>query len=116
MHAGLDKQHYKYSDGEPAINRYSTGGHFHPHRDGCSLTLNVLLAEGTFEGGGTQFWREVSGQEMEQKEEQEPTLCVLPRAGVGVVFNGKVKHAGRVVSAGLRHLLVASFTIAASAT
>ena len=33
---------------------------------------------------------------------------------VGVVFNGTVKHAGQVVTSGVRHLLVASFSIAAN--
>ena len=35
-------------------------------------------------------------------------VCCL---SVGVVFNGEVKHAGRAVTSGVRHLLVASFSI-----
>ena len=34
-----------------------------------------------------------------------PTLTVEPAAGVGVVFNGAVKHAGRPVTEGVRHVL-----------
>ena len=36
-------------------------------------------------------------------------------AGTGVVFNGNVKHAGRAVTQGLRHVLVASFSVVKSA-
>ena len=34
------------------------GGEFPVHRDEQALTLNVLLRSGTFEGGGTAFWRQ----------------------------------------------------------
>ena len=99
----------RYAPEEPAINRYTEGGYFAPHTDQQALTLNVLLApEGptTFVGGGTAFWRE----DMRCKLS---TLRVQPQAGVGVVFNGTVKHAGRPVVSGLRHLLVCSFSICA---
>ena len=99
------------------VSRYAVGGHFEPHRDKMALTVNILLADSEFEGGGTQFWREdgdggggCSGQG-EEDCKRGPTLCVEPSAGVGVVFSGTVKHAGRAVTAGLRHLLVASFSI-----
>ena len=93
---------------EPAINRYAAGGHFEPHRDTLALTLNVLLSTG-FEGGGTEFWAEDAG------EDDDPSCCCLhPVAGTGVVFNGNVKHAGRAVTQGLRHVLVASFSVVKS--
>ena len=98
----------KYSAQEPAINRYAAGGHFEPHRDTLALTLNVLLSTG-FEGGGTEFWPEDAG------EDDDPSCCCLhPIAGTGVVFNGNVKHAGRAVTEGLRHVLVASFSVVKS--
>lgn len=98
----------KYSAQEPAINRYAAGGHFEPHRDTLALTLNVLLSTG-FEGGGTEFWPEDAG------EDDDPSCCCLhPVAGTGVVFNGNVKHAGRAVTQGLRHVLVASFSVVKS--
>ena len=104
----LAEQRLKFSSQEPAINRYSTNGAFEPHRDKLSMTLNVLLSQTkAFHGGGTQFWREE-----EDDEERGPTACVLPRMGCGVVFNGTIRHAGREVHAGLRHLLVASFNVA----
>ena len=99
----------RYAPEEPAINRYTEGGYFAPHTDQQALTLNILLApEGpkTFIGGGTAFWRE----DMRNKLS---TLRVQPQAGVGVIFNGTVKHAGRPVTSGLRHLLVCSFSICA---
>eukprot|EP01104_Vermistella_antarctica_P006741 TRINITY_DN17442_c0_g1_i1.p1 TRINITY_DN17442_c0_g1~~TRINITY_DN17442_c0_g1_i1.p1 ORF type:complete len:278 (-),score=41.77 TRINITY_DN17442_c0_g1_i1:283-1116(-) len=108
----LCDQRYRFSAQEPAINRYSVGGLFEPHRDTLALTLNVLLRVGSFKGGGTQFWAEGEDEADSVARAHDPTLCIEPTvAGVGIVFNGKVKHAGRVVTEGLRHLLVASFSI-----
>jgi len=67
---------------------------------------------------------ELQGADAGEAEEEEggsvaagghgpPTLVLDPTgAGDAVVFNGTVKHSGRVVTAGVRHLLVASFSIA----
>jgi nucleoside-diphosphate-sugar epimerase len=44
--------------------------------------------------------------------EDAPTAVVHLNAGVGVVFSGEPKRAGRSVTAGLRHVLVASFSSA----
>ena len=69
----------------------------------------MLLSTG-FEGGGTEFWPEDAGGD------DDPSCCCLhPTAGTGVVFNGNVKHAGRAVAQGLRHVLVASFSVVKSA-
>ena len=98
---------------EPAINRYAEGGSFAPHRDQQALTLNVLLRSGSFDGGGTAFWREDDDQGPGgEGSTSRPTVTVQPAAaGCGVVFNGTVRHAGRAVARGLRHVLVASFSI-----
>ena len=88
----------------------SAGGFFEPHKDKHALTLNVLLDSGAFRGGGTAFWDEDSSSSADA-----PTLTVEPASGVGVVFNGAVKHAGRSVTEGVRHVLVASFSIADAA-
>jgi hypothetical protein len=102
----LARQKFVFSSQEPAINRYAAGGDFEAHRDKLALTLNVLLSE-SFDGGGTIFWNEVPAA----AAAKESKIVLLPRAGVGVVFNGTVLHAGRVVTSGLRHLLVASFSV-----
>ena len=108
--ADLSDQEYKFSHQEPCINRYVEGGLFPSHSDRYALTVNILLAVGAFEGGGTHFWTEDSSSSI---PETEPTLLVLPStAGMGLLFNGTVRHAGREVTAGIRHLLVASFCIA----
>ena len=65
-----------------------------------------MLLSDTFTGGGTQFWEEGVKEDV-----KSPTLCLLPRTGVGIVFNGTVLHAGRAVTGGVRHLLVASFSV-----
>ena len=105
--AVLSDQQYKFSAHEPAINRYGEGGAFMPHTDSFAVTLNILLTIDTFEGGGTTMWREPCSQPSAM-----PALRVEPSAvGVGVLFNGTMRHAGREVTAGLRHLLVASFSI-----
>ena len=152
---------FQFSPQEPAINRYAEGGLFPQHTDQQALTLNVLLSDnGTFDGGGTAFWREDAAEaaapvetraaaELPAKQARTspataaagapldcaapaypvplrnsaadadadaalrpPTLTVQPRAGVGVVFNGTVQHAGNAVTKGVRHVLVASFSIA----
>jgi hypothetical protein len=89
-----------------------------------ALTLNVLLRDGCFEGGGTAFWAEDktglhSALDPAHAEDQSggacaPTVTVQPMPGVGVIFNGNVRHAGKVVSSGARHVLVASFSISAA--
>eukprot|EP01047_Picozoa_sp_COSAG01_P025640 COSAG01_NODE_1627_length_9684_cov_16.787063_5_plen_134_part_00 len=108
------------------VSRYAAGGCFEQHTDKHALTVNILLrGKGAFEGGGTAFWREDIARARPKKAglyrrrpytfagtvQHAPTLVVHANAGVGVVFSGIVKHAGRAVQAGLRHLLVASFSI-----
>ena len=100
---------YRFAPQEPAINRYTAGGEFPVHCDEQALTLNVLLKSGTFEGGGTAFWRQDVPYGGEPRA--APSVIIQPGAGVGVVFNGKVQHAGREVTAGVRHVLVFSFSI-----
>uniref|UniRef100_A0A7S3V368 Prolyl 4-hydroxylase alpha subunit domain-containing protein n=1 Tax=Aplanochytrium stocchinoi TaxID=215587 RepID=A0A7S3V368_9STRA len=104
--AVLGDMWYKFSSQEPSINRYANGGDFKEHTDGYALTLNILLSvDDDFTGGGTEFWRE-------DESSAEPTLRLEPTcAGTGVIFNGQVKHAGRAVIEGVRHLLVASFNV-----
>ena len=134
----LTAQHFKFSDSEPTINRYNKGGKFPPHRDALSLTISIVLSD-DFTGGGTSFWEEFDGlpitanitksndnvkygnddggnsiipeHAVNRKESIKPSICVLPKIGVGCIFNGTVKHAGRAVTEGVRHLLVASFSI-----
>ena len=109
---------YYFSENEPAINRYVSGGAFEPHADAHACTVNILLAPAAFEGGGTHFWRESvggSGPELDGAGGLgPPTLCIHPAAaGTGMVWNGSVMHAGAATTEGTRHLLVASFTISA---
>ena len=54
---------WRFSEFEPAINRYKEGGDFPSHVDGHALTLNmnsaILLNSAgsfSFSGGGTAFW------------------------------------------------------------
>ncbi|CAE7222866.1 HEX1 [Symbiodinium natans] len=55
-----------FSPGEPAVNRYMTGGGIAPHIDREAMTLNVVLSEpGAFTGGGTAFWSQVDGEKGE---------------------------------------------------
>ena len=57
--------------------------------------------------------RDASHAELDpsQHPADAPTLTLRPRLGTGVVFNGEVRHAGRAVRHGVRHVLVASFSI-----
>ena len=125
---------WRYSQYEPAINRYKEGGDFPIHVDGHALTVNILLNQpGAFSGGGTAFWCEPrDGQPVPSRsrsvalragaspitapkcpsKEVEATLALQPTHGTGVLFSGTVQHAGLPVCAGVRYLLVASFSIA----
>jgi hypothetical protein len=108
---------YRFAPQEPAINRYTAGGAFPVHSDEQALTLNVLLETGCFEGGGTDFWQQqdtptsnnvlATPSSVSSERAVAPSVTVEPTAaGVGVVFNGKVEHAGRPVISGVRHVLV----------
>jgi len=46
-----------FACGEPAVNVYTVGGRFQPHKDKESLTvLSILSKTEAFDGGGTAFW------------------------------------------------------------
>jgi hypothetical protein len=100
---------YKFSCQEPAVNRYTAGGHFDVHTDKQAVTFNVLLNRklADFEGGGTSFWVEGS-----HPRPEKAAVRVEPETGVGVLFNGTIWHAGEAVTKGTRYLLVASFDVA----
>merc|ERR1712118_372188 len=86
-----------FSNNEPALNRYMKGGEFPVHKDGFALTINVLLSEpGAFSGGGTTFWQQHESEQLSSLDAQLGKEFVLhPHQGMGVIFNGKLSHAGR---------------------
>ena len=113
---GTDCQHsdIQYDGLEPCVNRYLEQGAFETHRDEQTMTVLCLLDDQGFEGGGTEFWAEVPGNENRlgtnpQALKCDPSLRLHPRPGVGVIFHGQVWHAGAPTIAGCRYLLVASF-------
>jgi hypothetical protein len=96
----------EFSENEPAINVYRTGGEFTPHQDGCALTVLIPLSspsDGSFAGGGTGFWASA--------EDASPSLVLKPPAGTAMLFTGAVTHAGMIVESGRRLVLVASFSL-----
>jgi len=107
-----------FSWGEPYINRYTAGGVFEPHVDGHALTVLVPLStpDVDFGGGGTAFWSEavVSGDSIVAKS-FPPSLVLRPAAGTGLFWRGHITHAGLPVTAGVRHVFVASFDLKAGA-
>lgn len=105
---------FSFSPHEPAINRYTSGGKFRVHTDDRSVTLYVLLSDvDDFTGGGTAFWCQGRRPEdvRDTKDELEEELLLLPGRGMGVIFNGNISHAGKVVKSGTRYLYVASFDL-----
>jgi hypothetical protein len=106
----LHMQPLRFSAAEPAVNRYTAGGRFTVHSDKLALTLNCLLSS-AFSGGGTEFWCEATDAEVPVLDAGQ-SVHIQPHVGVGVVFNGRVLHSGSSVRTGVRHLLVASFSIA----
>lgn len=113
--SGLRKMRCSFSPGEPAVNRYMVGGGIAPHTDKQTLTLNVVLSDfGAFTGGGTVFWPQVTKECADGiPDEHGIDNVVVLRAlqGSALLFNGKVKHAGRPVVSGVRHTFVASFNL-----
>lgn len=104
----------RFAAGEPAINRYSSGGAFGPHTDQQALTLNILLRVGCFEGGGTAFWAQTapklptSGLDAAAtgtpKPVAPPTLCLQPTAA-GTVSRTHATHTSRRHSHALNCIL-----------
>ena len=100
----------QFSEGEPAINVYRAGGEFKPHEDKQRLTVLVALsdaASGSFTGGGTAYWSEMSPPEAQVIA--PPTLIVHAPAGTALIFVGTVTHGAMPVLSGERAVFVASF-------
>ena len=118
----------EWSEGEPAINVYTAGGRFGAHKDHLALTVLVpLTAPDEFAGGGTGFWAADSGgpplpglEKSELADGQAPagapTVVLKPPLGTALVFGGDLTHAGMDVEAGLRSVLVASFSTRTAAS
>lgn len=113
--SGLAELHPSFSNNEPAVNRYVVGGEFPAHKDGYAITVNVLLSEpGAFAGGGTSFWQQSNLPILGRLDRFLGEEFVLhPHQGMGILFNGKLSHAGRRTESGLRHVYVASFSLSA---
>mmetsp|Transcript_30280 Transcript_30280/g.54216 ORF Transcript_30280/g.54216 Transcript_30280/m.54216 type:complete len:190 (-) Transcript_30280:323-892(-) len=110
---GLREKNFSYSPGEPAVNKYTSGGEFKVHQDYFTITINILLSEpDAFVGGGTAFWPQHRAKDgKDEHYSVEDAVLLRPRQGTGVIFNGEVQHSGRAVQAGVRHLYVASFNL-----
>ena len=115
--ANLAAKQFTFSDDEPSVNIYTLGGEFGTHNDGHELTVNVHLdPPSSFTGGGTDFFAKPGEQgcaDRPQSERRESTsqVWIQPPQGMVALFNGKLQHRGRVVQSGIRHILVASFTL-----
>ena len=86
-----------------------------------------LTAPDEFAGGGTGFWAADSGgpplpglEKSELADGQAPagapTVVLKPPLGTALVFGGDLTHAGMDVEAGLRSVLVASFSTRTAAS
>lgn len=101
----------EFSEGEPAINVYSSEGEFKPHKDKESLTLLLNLSgEDEYSGGGTAFYSLADLKSSEYKIRPTVTTAVRPPKGVAVIFAGSVMHAGLPVLSGNRCVFVGSFS------
>jgi hypothetical protein len=53
-----------------------------------------------------------AGAETKREEvDEECEVLLQPQQGMGVLFNGRLSHAGKRVTRGLRHVYVASFDL-----
>jgi len=111
--SGLAELQPSFSNNEPAVNRYVAGGEFPAHKDGYAISILILLSEtGAFAGGGTSFWQQSRFSSLQRLDRHLGEEFVLhPHRGMGVLFNGKLSHAGRRTESGLRHVFVASFSL-----
>ena len=108
-----------FTHNEPAINLYTAGGSFEPHKDLQTLTLLMPLTDGEcFQGGGTAFWSRTAadpvaaglGTISRDVSTTAPATTLTPPAGSALLFGGDVTHAGQAVTAGQRAVFVASFS------
>ena len=111
-----------FTHNEPAINIYTAGGSFEPHKDLQALTVLIPLTgggRGLFEGGGTGFWARSCAEDItlrrlgtvqDDVNAAAPMLVLTPPAGTAMLFGGNVTHAGQEVTAGQRAVFVASFS------
>lgn len=100
----------EFSKGEPAVNVYTAGGEFMPHRDHECVTLLLSLSSAEeFTGGGTAFWPPHLSIE-DAKLGAPPSLVVKAPIGAVLLWSGVVTHAGRAVDSGKRVVWVASFS------
>lgn len=105
---------FKFSGQEPMLNRYTEGGCFEPHQDGHALTVLIPLstADVDFRGGGTAFWSEATiGSDATAAKSYPPSLVLAPPPGTAIFWRGHLTHAGLPVTAGVRHVFVASFDL-----
>ena len=99
----------EWSEGEPAINVYTASGSFGCHKDHLALTVLLpLTSADDFTGGGTGFW--AGGRSVDEDPFEAPAAVLKPALGTALVFGGDVTHAGMPVEAGVRAVLVASFS------
>ena len=117
-----------FTHNEPAVNVYTQGGDFSPHKDLQALTVLVALTgPSAFEGGGTAFWSAADssipidvlappsnandpGAADAPRDTCAPTLVLTPPAGTALLFGGDLTHAGQPVTSGQRAVFVASFS------
>lgn len=78
-------------DGTMDACRYVRGGNFPAHEDGYSITINVLLDSGSFQGGGTEFWTE---PHIELKSLTEPIICTTGNVDTNAVASTALAAAG----------------------
>ena len=115
-----------FTHNEPAVNVYTHGGDFSPHKDLQALTVLVTLTSpSAFEGGGTAFWSAADNDipidvlapatmadapPGLRRNVSAPTLVLKPPAGTALLFGGDITHAGQPVTSGQRAVFVASFS------
>ena len=96
--AMYDEHQLEFSPEEPAVNLYTVGGEFKPHKDHKALTVLVALSDpDSFCGGGTGLWsKEEAGCGPGDTAEHgsiptlPPTLVVRPSLGSVILFGGDV--------------------------
>lgn len=99
----------EWSEGEPAINIYQSGGYFGCHKDHLALTVLIpLTSPHKFINGGTGFW--AGNRDADENPFDDADLVLAPTEGSALIFGGDVPHSGMPINAGYRSVFVCSFS------
>ena len=101
-------KHNIYINNYFRFSKYTHGQRFGLHQDKVNrdkngskaiMTVNIFLND-NFEGGETCFY-----ENDDATSTTPPTVCAVPKAGRGAIFENQIWHSGNVVHNGCKYLI-----------